>query len=1015
MNAISIFFLLFLFSMFASSSSNNIHKCHKKQSEALLLLKHDLSPTSYTSYSYPITMNWNTSTDCCIWNGVTCDRSTGDVIGLDLSGGTLRGTIHPNSSLFNLPRLQTLNLAHNDFDAFEIPSEIGRFSNSLTHLNLSWCGLSGQVPPDITLLHKLVSLDLSSNYDDLKLEPHVFINMFRNFTNLEELSLSEVNISSVLPTRLNISSSLKLLNLFFTGLQGTLPHYIFNLQSLETLDLRFNHFTGDIPSKIPVNLTHLTSMGLSLNNLNGTLPSWLFTSPSLESLYLNGNMFSGNVPFESFALPSLKRCLDLGDNQLSGQIDVQTFRQLTNLTYLDLSSNNFSGEWELDTLLSSLTNLEFLDLSYSGFSVTTKNTNHYVNPGFSYLKLVSCKLKVFPESFRAMKQLHVLDLSGNEIHGQIPHWAGEIGRNELYRLNLSHNFITGLPQFQWYGLSELYLQSNLIEGPFPPSICNMNNLWYLDMSHNSFDGVIQHCVGNISNFLTMMDLGNNSFQGTIPNVFEEFKKLEGLNLNGNRLEGGVPSSLSKCESLKVLDLGNNSFQGTIPNVFEGLVQLEGLILNGNQLEGGVPSSLSKCESLKVLDLGNNHLNGTFPGWLGDLPRLQVLVLKSNNFHGNIQPSFAVKFPFPHLQVLDLSHNCFVGQLPTKYFQNFDSMKNVVKNNTEPQYLYMAGGKYYSFVVALKGVDQDIPRLFVSLTIIDLSNNYFERGIPEIIGNLSALKVLNLSHNSLYGRIPDSLGKLSEIESLDLSSNQLTGNIPQSLAGIKGLEVLNLSQNHLVGHIPEGTQFKTFDESSFAGNLGLCGFPLPKECSERTHKPQLEEHEEKSGFTWEVVTLGYGCGTLLGLVMGYLLLSTRKVKWFNLIADAGEHMILERNKRSCWSEHGESLVDNSTSSHVSNANENNKSYINDKHKNLKEMLHDLKANDGDIDQEDLQQLFEDAEKPVYDVFVEMGEDVLVEQSVSSHPVTSEPVKPKQTQEERVKERLDILCKCPGLMY
>ncbi|GKB17879.1 leucine-rich repeat-containing protein [Tanacetum coccineum] len=183
-------------------------------------------------------MNWNTSTDCCIWEGVTCDRSTGDVIGIDLSCGMLSGTIHPNSSLFNLPHLQTLNLSFNDFDAFEIPSEIGRFSDSLTHLNLSYCWLSGQVPPDITLLYKLVSLDLSFNYvyGDLKLEPHVFINMLRNFTNLEELSLADVNISSVLPTRLNNSSSLKLLNLYHTRLQGKLPHYIFNLQSLETLD-----------------------------------------------------------------------------------------------------------------------------------------------------------------------------------------------------------------------------------------------------------------------------------------------------------------------------------------------------------------------------------------------------------------------------------------------------------------------------------------------------------------------------------------------------------------------------------------------------------------------------------------------------------------------------------------------------------------------------------------------------------------------------------------------------------
>ncbi|GKC10189.1 leucine-rich repeat-containing protein, partial [Tanacetum coccineum] len=526
--------------------------------------------------SYPIMMNWNISTDCCIWNGVTCDRSTGDVIGIDLSCGMLSGTIQPNSSLFNLPHLQTLNLAFNNFTGSQIPSEIGRFSNSLTHLDLSSCGLSGQVPPDITLLHKLVSLDLSLNYvDDLKLEPHVFINMLRNFTNLEELSLPEVNISSVLPTRLNISSSLKLLNLAGSGLQGKLPHYIFNLQSLETLDLSANHFTGDIPSKISLNLTHLTFMGLSSNNLNGTLPSWLFTSPSLEYLFLQNNMFSGNVPFESFALPSLK-WLDLShNNQLSGQIDMQTFRQLTNLIELDLSYNNFSGEWELDTLLSSLTNLDWLDLSYSGFSVTTKNTNHFVNPGFWSLRLASCKLKVFPESFRAMKQLLELDLSGNEIHGQIPHWAGEIGRNELRLLNLSHNFITGLPQFQWYGLYELYLQSNLIEGPFPPSICNMSSLVFLDMSHNSFDGVIPQCVGNLSNSLEMMDLRNNSFQGTIPNVFGGFIHM-----------------------------------------------FKGLILNGNQLEGGVPSSLSKCEFLTVLDLGNNHLNGTFPGWLEELRFLQ---------------------------------------------------------------------------------------------------------------------------------------------------------------------------------------------------------------------------------------------------------------------------------------------------------------------------------------------------------------------------------------------------------
>ncbi|PWA86099.1 ulp1 protease family, C-terminal catalytic domain-containing protein [Artemisia annua] len=124
------------------------------------------------------------------------------------------------------------------------------------------------------------------------------------------------------------------------------------------------------------------------------------------------------------------------------------------------------------------------------------------------------------------------------------------------------------------------------------------------------------------------------------------------------------------------------------------------------------------------------------------------------------------------------------------------------------------------------------------------------------------------------------------------------------------------------------------------------------------------------------------------------------------------------KYTCWSEHGESLVGNSTSSHVSNTNENNDSCINDKHENLKEMLHDLEANDGDIDQEDLQQL-----KKIQSHFNTKFQSVL--EQVALQPVTSytapqmqsqlatvEPVKPK-TQEERYKERLDKLEDRPKL--
>ncbi|XP_024964146.1 receptor-like protein 6 [Cynara cardunculus var. scolymus] len=570
-------------------------------------------------------MNWKKSIDCCMWNGVTCSQYTGDVIALDLPCAMLRGTIHPNSTLFSHPHLQSLNLAFNDLTDSQLPHKIGMLSNSLTHLNISDCGFTSQIPSEISLLPKLVSLDLSWNLD-LKLEPHVFYNLLHNSTSLEELLLDEVNISSTLPTYLNISSSsMKSLHLSDTRLQGKLPDNIFNLPYLEELDLGFNiNITGQLPKvytntniplkfldltytnlsgqildsighlksltylslsntnlsgqipdsighlkslntlmlyhcslmgplpKSQLNLRHLTTLDLSYNKLNGTLPSWLFTLPSLEAIALSNNMFKGSLPTELFNHQSLKR-LSLGANQFEGMIDVldqgsiqQTFHQLPNLTLLDLSKNKFRGVWELDTLLSRLGTLEYLYLSYSGLSVVTNNASRYVNPNFKALELASCKIKVFPESLRAMRKLQFLDLSRNEIDGHIK----ELGGNELVYLDLSHNIITG---------------------PFPPSIWNMDNLRYLNLSNNRFSGVIKP--------------GDMKF------------------------------------SPSVIDMGNNNFNGTIPHVCGG--ELTGLILNRNQFEGKVPSCFSKCAYLEVLDLGNNRLTGAFPDQLGRLPTLKV--------------------------------------------------------------------------------------------------------------------------------------------------------------------------------------------------------------------------------------------------------------------------------------------------------------------------------------------------------------------------------------------------------
>ncbi|KAM0023589.1 putative leucine-rich repeat-containing, plant-type, leucine-rich repeat domain superfamily [Helianthus debilis subsp. tardiflorus] len=921
------FFLSLLFissTSFSSSSVNPTHKCSVQQTLALLQFKQNLSSINDTlSWYYsegknwlgsgynPVMVNWNTSTDCCDWNGVTCDHSTGDVIGLDLSCGMVKGTIHPNSTLFHLPRLQRLNLAFNNFTHSQLPPAIGRLSNGLMHLNISSCGFTGQVPTYISHLLKLVSLDLSWNGNDLKLEPHVFINLLQNLTVMKELSLANVNISAVLPSNLSISPALKLLNLGSTGLQGNLPHNIFNLQSLEKLDLSDNSLTGHIPSEVSL-LPNLVSLDLSWNNGIDLEPhifkSLLINSTFLRDLHLS-DVNIGIVLPTYLNISSSLRSLDLSNTSLQGKLP-DNILNLKYLELLELSRNNMlSGPFPK---VKTGTSIPLRGLGLSGCGLNGS----------------------LPKSLSNLRYLEYIDLSNNKLSGTLP--SSLFTLPSLKSVWLDNNMFQGnmpLELFSLQSLEYLSLGNNqltgqidvLDNGPHLQTFQRLTNLTYLDLSYNNFRGdwELDALLSSLTN-LQVLILSHSGISVTTSNAnhyvnldlrylrlascslkvfpvsIRAMTNLRYLNLSNNDIQGHIPDWIGEIgkNQLSVLDLSNNSITGTIPNVYEDWSELEGFVLNGNQLQGKVPTSLYKCQKLKIIDLGNNQLSDTFPGWLGDLPKLQALVLRSNNFHGGIVTSSKVKFPFPCLRVIDLSHNGFVGQLPTKDFQNFNAMKNVVTKKTKPEYVDI-GGMYYSIIVAVKGVELYITRLSVDYTIVDLSGNKFEGEIPNIIGNLKSLIVLNLSHNSLTGQIPHSLGNISEIESLDLSWNQLTGEIPQSLADLTFLEFLNLSQNHLVGHIPQGNQFDTFDNYSFGGNPKLCGLPLTKKCSEHPHELQLEGDgdEEESGFTWKVVMMGYGCGVLLGMVLGYIMLSTGRPKWFNAIADVADHMILNRqNKR-----------------------------------------------------------------------------------------------------------------------
>ncbi|EOY13846.1 Receptor like protein 27 [Theobroma cacao] len=574
----------------------------------------------------------------------------------------------------------------------------------------------------------------------------------------------------------------------------------------------------------------------------------------------------------------------LQNNKLQG-LDPSSMSQLVNLTSLDLSSNNLSGIEESD-LFSKVQNLQNLDLSNNNLYF---NSNHasadYTLPNLQSLYMSSCNVNQFPQFLRGSKVLRYLDLSNNRIHDKIPKWMWDVGKDSLEYLNLSHNSMTEAGQLPWKNIIILDLSSNLIQGdlPIPP----LTTSTFL-ISNNNLNGEMSDLKCNVSS-LEILDISHNHLSEIIPQCFGKLSK-----------------------SLRMLNLGTNKLHGTIPSTFAKGCQLENLNLNANQLEGPLTRSILNCRSLQVLDLGNNKINATFPHWLGTLQELKVLVMKSNQMHGSINGKRRTHY-FRKLQILDLSNNSFTGRLPTGYIESFKAMMNVEENRNVMPYLGSSDvtmGSFYSYSVHLieKGHEVELMKIFTTLTIIDLSNNKFEGEIPRVIGKLSSIIGLNLSHNYLVGHIPPSFGNLINLEWLDLSSNKLDGKIPEQLLNLTMLSSLNLSKNELVGHIPEGKQFNTFENSSYEGNDGLCGFPLSRDCSSNeAQQPPPSNLQEEDGskseirFGWKVVLIGYMSGFMFGVGMGYAVFRTGKPKWIVSLVEAKHHRRPKKsNRNACTS-------------------------------------------------------------------------------------------------------------------
>ncbi|GJP35818.1 hypothetical protein CLOM_g20341 [Closterium sp. NIES-68] len=246
-----------------------------------------------------------------------------------------------------------------------------------------------------------------------------------------------------------------------------------------------------------------------------------------------------------------------------------------------------------------------------------------------------------------------------------------------------------------------------------------------------------------------------------------------LALDGRKLGGRIPASISNLRSLSALSLPRNNLTGPIPASMGSLARLTFIDLAENQLSGTIPASFSALTQLNYLDLYNNQLSGSIPARIDALTSLQFLALPQNRLIGPIPKSIG---SLAQLTLINLAINKLSGSIPDS-FTALSQLKN----------LYM----YYN---QLSGT---IPTGICSLTNLEdmkLDYNQLTGPIPDEIGRLSFLVDLGLSGNFLHGSIPSSIGSMRSLKNLYLDENNLSGPIPPSIGGIFYLQTLFISNN-----------------------------------------------------------------------------------------------------------------------------------------------------------------------------------------------------------------------------
>lgn len=222
------------------------------------------------------------------------------------------------------------------------------------------------------------------------------------------------------------------------NLVGQLPDSLAELDRLASLVLTENQLTGSISP----NLWGLSSMQhliLDNNQFHGQVPAAILAMPEgmpQTQVRLSGNRLDGFDPGPTPDGPLGSEIILTLDNNLIDRLPPPSWRATGAIYSLEMSANHVTGALDLSDPWPELNLLDLSENSITGIEAVDGD----VLPDLARLDLAHNDIADWPSLLPTLAGLTEVDLSDNQLSGELPVWFAEL---DLAELDLDNNDLTG--------------------------------------------------------------------------------------------------------------------------------------------------------------------------------------------------------------------------------------------------------------------------------------------------------------------------------------------------------------------------------------------------------------------------------------------------------------------------------------------------------------------------------------------------------------------------------------------